>query len=120
MKELTMGMLETKFADIIWENEPVLSGELSALAEKELKWKKPTSFTVLRRLCDKGIFVNKKGVVTSLMSKTEYNALRSEQFIEGNFGGSLPAFVAAFTSRKGLKPAEIEELRNLIEEYEEE
>ena len=115
MKELTMGELEAKFADIIWENEPIRSGELSALAAKALNWKKTTSFTVLHRLCEKGIFINEKGIVRSLMTKDEYHALRSEQIVERNYGGSLPAFVAAFTSRKGLSSAEIAELRRKYE-----
>lgn len=119
MKEITMGELEARFADIIWENEPISSGELSKRALEILNWKKTTAFTVLHRLCEKGIFRNDKGTVTSLMSREEYLAIRSEQFVECGFGGSLPAFVAAFTSRKGLDPAEIEELRRMIDEFEE-
>ena len=120
MKELSMGELEARFADIIWENEPILSGELSKRALEQLNWKKTTAFTVLRRLCDKGIFKNDRGMVTSLMSKDEFRALRSEQFVEGTFGGSLPAFLAAFTSRKALSPEEIAELRRMVEESGEE
>lgn len=119
MKELSMGVLESRFADIIWENEPIRSGELSKRAEELLNWKKTTSFTILRRLCDKGIFRNENGVVTSVMSKDEFRALRTEQFVDGTFGGSLPAFIAAFTSRKSLSKEELTELRRMIDAHSE-
>ncbi|MBO4847653.1 MAG: BlaI/MecI/CopY family transcriptional regulator [Clostridia bacterium] len=119
MKELSMGELESRFADIIWENEPIRSGELSKRAEELLNWKKTTSFTILRRLCDKGIFRNENGVVTSVMSKDEFRALRTEQFVDGTFGGSLPAFIAAFTSRKSLSKEELTELRRMIDAHSE-
>ncbi|MBO4563692.1 MAG: BlaI/MecI/CopY family transcriptional regulator [Clostridia bacterium] len=119
MKEISIGELEARFADIIWENEPIRSGELSKRAEEALNWKKTTSFTVLRRLCDKGIFRNDSGIVTSRMSKDEFKALRTEQFIDGTFEGSLPAFLAAFTSRKSLSREEVEELRRMVEEHSE-
>ena len=112
MKEISIGELEARFADIIWENEPIRS-------EEALNWKKTTSFTVLRRLCDKGIFRNDSGIVTSRMSKDEFKALRTEQFIDGTFEGSLPAFLAAFTSRKSLSREEVEELRRMVEEHSE-
>ena len=119
MKELSMGELESRFADIIWENEPIRSGELSKRAEELLNWKKTTSFTILRRLCDKGIFRNENGVVTSVMSNDEFRALRTEQFVDGTFGGSLPAFIAAFTSRKSLSKEELTELRRMIDAHSE-
>lgn len=117
MAELTLGAGEAKFADIIWENEPVTTQELIKLSENELKWKKTTSYTVLKRLCEKGIFQNAGSVVTSLMSKKEFCSLKSQKFVDETFGGSLPAFVAAFTSRKALSADEVRELRNLIDKY---
>lgn len=119
MSELQMGVIESRFADIIWENEPIATGELAKRSEELLKWKKTTSYTVLKRLCDKGIFVNNKGVVTSLISKKEFFAVQSERFVDDTFEGSLPAFLAAFTSRKKLKAEEVEQLRRMIADYEE-
>ena len=102
MEEMRLGAIESRFADIIWENEPVSSGELVKICERELSWKKSTTYTVLKKLCEKGIFQNERGTVTSLISKEELNSRQSEKFLEDNFGGSLPAFVAAFTKRKKL------------------
>ena len=120
MAEIQMGAVESKFADIIWENEPISTTELTKQSENLLGWKKTTSYTVLKRLCDKGIFKTDKGSVTSLISKEEFYALQSERFVEETFDGSLPAFLAAFTKRKALSPDEIEQLRKLVREYEEE
>lgn len=119
MNELKSGSAEEKFADIIWENEPISSGQLAAKSAEILNWKKTTSFTVLKRLCDKGIFQNVKGTVTSLISKKELYSLQSERFVQETFDGSLPAFVAAFASRKKLSPEDIAELRRIVDEYEE-
>ena len=114
MGELTMGAIETRFAEIIWQREPVSSTELVKLAAKELDWKKSTTYTVLRRLCERGIFQNQDGTVTSLISKQDFYAVQSEKFVEETFSGSLPAFLAAFTTRKKLSDAEINELQELI------
>ncbi len=119
MSDLRLGEIESRFADIIWEKEPISSTELSRESEKRLGWKKSTSFTVLKRLCEKGIFKNEKGNVTSLISKEELNSMQSEKFVEETFGGSLPKFIAAFTKRKSLSENEIEELRKLVNEFEE-
>lgn len=119
MSDLSMGIVEAKFADIIWENEPISSSELAKRSEELLGWKKSTSFTVLKRLCDKGIFSNTKGTVTSVISKKDFYAAQSERFVNESFGGSLPAFFAAFTSRKQLKPEEVLQLKKLIDEYKE-
>jgi len=88
---------------------------LAELAEKELSWKKSTTYTVLKRLCERGIFQNSNGTVTSLVSKEEFHALQSEKFIDETFDGSLPAFLAAFGSRKKLTDEEIRELTKVIE-----
>ena len=115
MSELRMGPAETQFAEIIWENEPIASGALSKKAEEILGWKKTTSFTVLKRLSERGIFQNQNGNVTSLISREEFYARHSEQYVEDTFGGSLPAFLAAFSTRRKLSDKEIDEMKNLIE-----
>ena len=114
--EYRLGEIEMKFADLIWDNEPLSSGELAKLSEKALNWKKSTTYTVLKRLCDRGIFQNQGGSVTALLSREEYYAAQSEQFVEEAFSGSLPAFLAAFTARKKLSDEEINELQRLIDE----
>ena len=120
MADLQMGAIESRFADIIWQNEPISSSELARRSEEELKWKKTTSYTVLKRLCNKGIFQNNKGTVTSLISRETFYSMQSEKFVEETFDGSLPAFLAAFTARKGLTPEEVTQLRRMVAEYEEE
>ena len=119
MSDYQMGAVESKFADIIWKNEPISSTELSKRSEEILKWKKSTTYTVLKRLCDKGIFQNIKGTVTSLISKQEFYSLQSEKFVEETFDGSLPAFLAAFSKRKKLSADEISEIRKMIDSYRE-
>ena len=113
--EMKLGVVETQFAELIWAREPIASGELVMLCEKELNWKKSTTYTVLKKLCERGIFQNNDGIVTSLLTKDEFNAVQSEQFVEDTFEGSLPAFLAAFTSRKTLSKDEVEEIRRLID-----
>lgn len=119
MSDYQMGAIESRFADIIWENEPISSKELSKRSEELLDWKKSTTYTVLKRLCDKGIFQNNKGTVSSVISRQEFYSVQSERFVEETFDGSLPAFLAAFTARKSLTPEEVEQLRRLVAEYEE-
>lgn len=120
MGELQMGVIESRFADIIWQNEPVATTELVKLSQQELNWKKTTTYTVLKRLCDKGIFRNDKGTVTSLISKNEFYSVQSEKFVDETFGGSLPAFLAAFTARKSLSREEVDELRRMVADFKEE
>ncbi len=119
MTDISMGVGESRFADMIWESEPISSSALWKRCEGELGWKKSTTFTVLKRLCEKGIFKNEGGMVSSVLSREEFYAMQSERFVKESFGGSLPAFVAAFTARKKLTPREIEDLRRMIESYEE-
>lgn len=116
MSEYKLGVIESRFADLIWQNEPLTSTELVKLAERELNWKKSTTYTVLKRLCERGMFQNQNGTVTSLISKQEFYALQSEKFIEDTFSGSLPAFLAAFTTRKKLSEEEIDQLQKLIDQ----
>jgi len=115
MSDLRMGTAEARFADIIWEKEPVTSGQLAKIGLAEFNWKKTTSHTVLKRLCERGLFKNEGGTVTSLISREEYYARHSETYVEETFGGSLPAFLAAFGTRKQLSDQEVDELKKLIE-----
>ena len=115
MADWKLGTVESRFADLIWENEPITSGALAKLALEALDWKKTTAFTVLKRLCDRGIFQNDGGTVTSLISREEFYALQSEAFVEETFAGSLPAFLAAFGSRKKLSAREVDELKRVID-----
>ena len=117
MGDMRLGAIEAKFADLIWSNEPLSSAELVKLAAQELDWKKSTTYTVLRRLCEKGIFQNEDGTVTSKLSKSEFSAVQSEQFVEETFDGSLPAFLAAFTTRQALTAEEIAEIQQMIDSY---
>lgn len=115
MSDYKMGAAEGKFADLIWENEPLTSGQLAKLGKEALSWKKTTCFTVLKRLCDRGIFQNQGGTVTSLVSREEFYARNSEAYVKETFGGSLPAFLTAFGTRKKLSDREIDELQKIIE-----
>lgn len=120
MDDMKLGVVESRFADIIWGHEPLHSRELVKLCEKELSWKKPTTYTVLRKLCERGIFQNVDGMVSSKISRQEFYAMQSEKFVEDTFDGSLPAFLAAFTTRKALSPEEIAQIRAMIDAYGEE
>lgn len=116
MAEYKLGEIEMRFADIIWKHEPLPSGELVKLCTQELNWKKSTTYTILRRVCERGLFQNKNGIVTSLVSKEEFFSMQSEKFIEDTFAGSLPKFLAAFTRRKKLSDKEIAQLKKIIED----
>lgn len=118
MEYLKLGVVESRFSDIIWENEPLPSGRLVKLCQQELSWKKSTTYTVLKKLCERGIFQNEKGIVTSVISREDFYALQSEQFVADAFHGSLPAFIAAFTKRKALSDEEIAQIRKMIDSYE--
>jgi len=115
MAEYKLGEMESVFADIIWSNEPLPSRQLAELAQQRLSWKRTTTYTVLKRLCDRELFRNEGGMVTSLVSREEFYARQSEKFVEDTFQGSLPAFVAAFGSRKKLSEEEIEQLQRIID-----
>lgn len=120
MQDLTLGVIEARFADIIWDNAPLTSSKLVCLAQEALGWKKSTTYTVLKRLCDKGIFENNNAAVTPKLSRDEFHSLQSQKFVEDTFQGSLPAFLAAFTSGKRLSAQEVEQLRQLIAQHQEE
>lgn len=110
-----MGPVEMRFAQIIWQRQPLRSGELVRLCAQALSWKKSTTYTVLKKLCGQGIFQNEGGVVTARLSQAEYNARHSEEFVAETFGGSLPAFLAAFTSQRALSEKEAAEIRAMID-----
>jgi len=117
MADLELGIIQERFADIVWEKEPVGSGELVKICDKEFGWKKTTTYTVLRKLIDKGLLKNDNGIVTSLISKDEFYSSRSRQIVDESFKGSLPAFVAAFVSGKKLTSEEADEIRRMIDEF---
>lgn len=115
--DFELGEVQLRFADILWANAPVASGELVKICAKELGWKKSTTYTVLRKLCEKGIFCNTDGVVTAVISKEQFAAEKSEKFVDETFGGSLPAFVAAFINSKHISKEEADELSRMIEAF---
>lgn len=117
MADLELGIIQERFADIVWEKEPVGSGELVKICDKEFGWKKTTTYTVLRKLIDKGLLKNDNGIVTSIISKDEFYSSRSRQIVDESFKGSLPAFVAAFVSGKKLTSEEADEIRRMIDEF---
>lgn len=117
MTDYKLGEVESRFADIIWENEPLTTKKLVELCERELHWKRTTTYTVLKKLSEHGIFQMKEKQVTSLLSREDYYAGRSEQFVQETFQGSLPAFFAAFTKRKALTAQEISEIQEMIDKY---
>lgn len=119
MKVYKLTEIEEKFADIIWQNEPIGSGNLVKLCEKEMNWKKSTMYTVLKKLCEKGIFQNENAVVTSTITKDKYYANQSIRFVEDIFGGSLPKFLTAFIGGKKLSNHQAEELKKLIDDHKE-
>ena len=110
---------ELKFMNIIWEEEPIKSGELVRVCNEKLGWKKSTTYTVLRKLAQRGVLKNENAIVTSLVSKDEVQKEESRKFIEKNFNGSLPSFIASFISSKALSYEEIAEIRTLIDKFEE-
>lgn len=110
-----IGDLEFKFAQLIWNNEPIKSGELITLCAKRFGWKKSTTYTVLKRLCDKGLFENNNGIVKSLISENDYFGLESERAVNNLFNGSLPMFISSFTQRQRLSEKDIEEIKRILD-----
>jgi predicted transcriptional regulator len=119
MEDCKLGLVEAKFADIIWENAPMSTRALVELCETQLNWKRTTTYTVLKKLCERGIFKTEASMVTVLVEKADFYAMQGERLIEESYGGSLPAFLAAFVSRKRLSEEEIAEIRRMIDAYEE-
>ena len=115
MGDMKLGPIETRFAEIIWANEPLSTNQLTKLCAEALEWKRTTTYTVLKKLSEKGLFKTENSMVTSLISKQEFEGMQSEQFVQETFHGSLSAFLTAFGSRKKLSDAEIEELQKVID-----
>ena len=114
MEEYTLGVIESKFADIVWANAPISTGNLIKLCEQELGWKRTTTYTVLKKFIERGIFDNQNSTVVALISRGDFYAKQSELYVERSFGGSLPGFIAAFTSKKKLSDKEIQEIETII------
>ena len=119
MEEIRLGLVESHFADIIWEKEPITTKELVVICQEKLEWKRTTTYTVLKKLCDRGIFKTENSTVTSLISKEQFYSIQSEKFVDDTFNGSLPAFIAAFTARKTPTAEEVEEIRKMIDKFQE-
>jgi predicted transcriptional regulator len=117
-KDYTLADVESKFAEIIWDNEPISSAELVRRCEDELNWKKSTTYTVLKKLSDRGIFQNNNSVITSLIKKEEFYGMQSRVYVEETFG-TLPKFLTAFFNGGRLSPSEIEDIQKYIDEYKE-
>ncbi|SMC34696.1 Predicted transcriptional regulator [Oscillospiraceae bacterium] len=113
---MELGEVQERFAKLIWDNEPIPSGELVKLCQKEFDWKKPTTYTVLRKLCEKGLFINDSGTVRSLKTYDEYCSDKGEEIVEEFYGGSLPAFIAAFANNKKLSSEDIDKISKIIED----
>ena len=116
-KNITLTAAEEKLAALIWRDAPLTSPDLVALAEKEMDWKKSTTYTVLKKLCDKGVFKNENANVTVVLTREEQIARQSRRYVEDTFGGSLPKFIASFFGGRKLTPEQAAELRLLIEEH---
>lgn len=117
MKEYRLAEGEAKFAKLIWRKEPITSPELVKLCEKEFGWKKSTTYTVLKKLCERGIFQNEKAEVTSLISEEEFYSYKSRKFVEDSFGGSIPKFLTAFMGGKKLSMEQADEIKKLIDSF---
>ncbi|MDR0813687.1 MAG: BlaI/MecI/CopY family transcriptional regulator [Oscillospiraceae bacterium] len=119
MAELRLTEAESRLAEIVWANAPVPSPELVEICRRELDWAKSTTYTILKKLCDKGVFRNQSALVTALMSKDDLAAKQCRDFIDDSFEGSLPKFIAAFVGTSRLSDRQAEEIRSMIEKYKE-
>ena len=117
MEEMRLGMVEAHFADIVWQHAPLSTKELVALCERELNWKRTTTYTVLKKLCERGIFATENSTVSALVSREEFYAIQSEKFVEDTYAGSLPAFIAAFATRKRPSEQELDEIRRMLDAF---
>ena len=116
MSKFSLGEQETRFANIIWDNAPIKSTELVKLAAEVMQWKKSTTFTMLRRLCERGLFKNENATVYVKLTREQFFSGQSRQYVEDTFGGSLPQFIAAFIGGKSLSDKQAEELMKIINE----
>lgn len=116
MRDYKLAEAEAKFAEIIWANEPITSPELVKICEKEMDWKKSTTYTVLKKLCEKGIFKNENAMVSARLGREEFYGMQSRRYVEDVFEGSLPRFLTAFCGGRKLSEREVEEMRKFIDE----
>lgn len=117
MTDYKLGVVESRFADIIWKNEPITTAELVRSCASELGWKRTTTYTVLKKLSERGLFRLHEGTVTALISREEYYSAQSTRFVDETFDGSLPAFIAAFTKQKSISREEAEQIRAMIDSF---
>lgn len=117
MDDTKLGPVEARFADIIWDHAPLTSGELVQLCQEQLEWKKSTTYTVLKKLCQRGLFRNENGAVTPLVSRREFYARQSQRFVDETFDGSLPAFIAAFAAGGRLSNQDLEDIRRMLDAF---
>ena len=115
--DTNLGEIEAEFADMVWEAAPVKTSEVIKMCAEKLGWKRTTTYTVLKKFCNKNIFAVENSIVSALVTRDEFYALKSERFVEDIFNGSLPAFISAFTSVKEMSEKEIEEIKRLISDY---
>ena len=110
-----LGLVGGKFCDLVWANAPVTTAQLVKLCEKELNWKRTTTYTVLKHMINRGLFENDNKTVRVLITRDEFYADQSREYISEQFEGSLPKFIAAFTSKSKLSREEAEELKRMID-----
>jgi len=118
-KQLFLTVAEERLARLIWRVAPLTSPELVSLAERELDWKKSTTYTVLKKLCDKDVFKNKNAMVSTVLTQEAYIKQQSYRYVDDAFGGSLPRFITALIGGRRISPEQAEELKRLIEMHEE-
>ncbi|MDR0857789.1 MAG: BlaI/MecI/CopY family transcriptional regulator [Oscillospiraceae bacterium] len=119
MADYRLAAAESRFADLIWEHAPLHSPKLAEIAEKEMNWKRTTTYTVLKKLCDRGIFKNEYALVTALITRDEFYAGQSVKYVDDTYGGSLPKFIASFVNGRKLTDRQADEIQRLIDEYRE-
>ena len=119
MEKYKLGEMEQRFADMIWDNAPIPTSKLIKLCENIFDWKRTTTYTMLRRLIDRGLFQNDSGIVSVIIKKEDFLAGKGEEFLAESFEGSLPRFLTAFTKRKKLSDKEIQEIQQIIDGYKE-
>ena len=120
MADWKLGPIETRFAEIIWQNAPLTTAQLIAICARELGWKRTTTYTVIKRLTERGVVHTENAVVTALVGRQDVQNAESRAFVDKNFHGSLPAFLSAFIGNKQLTQQEADELRRMIDKFEEE
>ena len=119
MEQYRLGEMEKRLADIIWANSPVSTRKLTELCEAEFGWKRTTTYTMLKRLCDRGLFENRNGTVEIITSKDDFTLAQSQNFINETFDGSLPMFLTLFSKNKKLNKEDIDQLQRLIDQFKE-